>query len=220
MRQIQRNNDFLSFLSNPAYSKNIFDFDNISNVIQNSLLFGIIGADVIKKQLIGSSYNDHGIISSIVLLMHYYENGTIYSLNPLKRAIIELAAIIIYDHTCKYKSLDDSNCRENYPRWSKNPLSILFRVVDDIQEWDRVYFEFKPYSNIRICPVCKMPMLKKEIDFVDWPVMVNEFTKYKHICACNKNEIKNRMRVNFDYDYGSYKQQMSFNNQKINYIIN
>lgn len=219
VRQIQRNKEFIKFLANPAYSKNIFDFDNIRDTIEKSLLFGIVGADEIKKHLSGDSLKmDHGIVSAIVLLTHFYDHGAIYDLDPLKRAIIELAAIVIYDHTSTYKALKDNDYRENYPRWKKNPLSVIFRLADDIQEWDRVYFEVKPYSNIRICPECKMPMLKKEFEQGKGKsYIINEFTKYRHICGCKKEQ--SPWNCQFELEYGAYKQQMSFNNQKINYVI-
>ena len=36
------------------------------------------------------------------MLIHFYEHGTLYKLDPLKRAIIELAALINFDHTASY----------------------------------------------------------------------------------------------------------------------
>ena len=220
-RHIQRNREFVRFVSNPAYNKNIFEFDHIRNIIDRSMLFDIVDADKIKKQLSNKKYGmDHGVISAIVLLIHFYEHGAIYELDPLKRAIIELAAIINYDHTADYAAIeeDEGEHRENFPRWKKNPMSIFFRVVDDIQEWDRVYFHVRPYPNIRICTKCKMPMLKQEFKPIEASnknyYIVNEFTKYKHVCAC-----MNGGEHGYELDYGAYKQQMSFNNQKINYVI-
>lgn len=129
----------------------------ISSVLKSSLLFEVIGEKELEKRLLE---HDHGAYSAIILLFHYYDNGHIFHLPPLKRMVIELSALVIYNHTLKYHFQNKKKACRYQNIYSENPLSYLFRLCDDLQEWERVYFDISMESNFFICPDCKMPMIR------------------------------------------------------------
>lgn len=133
------------------------DISYIHDVLRTSLLFNIVPFKEIKERLLK---HDHGALSSIVLLLFFYKSGQINTMAPVKRAVIELSAVVIYNHTMKYEfqTLKNENLYQNI--YVKNPISYLFRLCDDIQEWQRIYYEITDKSNIFICPKCHMPMIK------------------------------------------------------------
>lgn len=132
---------------------------DLFSLLQNSLLFRVVPFEEIQTRVYQSSI-DHGTLSAIAYLLQFYENGVIFRLPPYKAAAVELAALAIYNHTYVYaisgsgKKADD--CR---PRFSTNPISYLLRVCDDLQEWDRVYFEISSYSNLITCSHCHTPIV-------------------------------------------------------------
>ena len=132
-----------------------FGFDRLNDLLGSSLLFTIV-----EKSELEDYYktSNHGAMSAFVLLMHFYETGTIHALNPIKRAMVEFAALIIFDHTFDYYKDGKTKAK---PSFAKNPLSYTLRFVDDLQEWDRVYFEIRPNSDLRYCEKCKMPIGRK-----------------------------------------------------------
>lgn len=174
-----------SFLPNAM--KFINSIDNVSYLdskLNDSLLYKLISKEEIEERI--KKY-DHGVLSAIILLLYYYDNGKIYSFKKVDRAIIELSALIIYNHTIKYKSHENSrNKKYHYINnvFTKNPLSYLFRICDDIQEWERVYFENTEMSNYLICEKCHTPIIsindRKNAD-----------DKIKYQCTCNENIISN-----------------------------
>lgn len=160
------------------------DISYIHDVLRTSLLFNIISFQEIKQRLLK---HDHGALSAIVLLLFFYKSGQINTMVPVKRAIIELSSVVIYNHTIKYEfqTLKKEHLYQNI--YVKNPISYLFRLCDDIQEWQRVYYEITDKSNIFICPKCLMPMIKIEKN--------NKGIEYR--CACNQ---VSGIRLNeFDY---------------------
>lgn len=147
----------------------------INSLLKDSLLFEVAGSEEIEKRL---AKNDHGTYSAIVLLIQYYDNGHIYKLDPLKRMVIELSALVIYNHTLRYHFQGGKN--ERYDNvYEENPLSFLFRLCDDLQEWDRVYFEINNQGNLFICDRCKMPMIRDLHD------EMMEKGKVPYTCFCN-----------------------------------
>lgn len=144
-------NDYLSAVL-PTDS---IGFDKLNDLLEKSLLFTVCQKDELKTR-----YNefDHGALSAYVFLLQFYEAGAIYSLNPIKKAMIEFAALAMYDHTLRYKISEDKNPHRGKPSFSENPISYLLRVVDDAQEWDRLYFEIRSNSDLRYCEKCKMPI--------------------------------------------------------------
>lgn len=163
-------------------------FDELAAKLNDSLLFTIVSSHEIKAALqIGKSgrYN-HGAYSAIAFLLQFYENGLLFSLSPEKQCAIELAAVAIYNHTAKYDIIEYRK-ENNYcwPVFRQNPVSFLLRFCDDLQEWDRRYFEISSASDLIFCPKCGAPMLMdhkaKDRDAED-PVCL-----YK--CLCNNWEM-------------------------------
>lgn len=156
-------------------------FDELAAKLSNSLLFTIVSSHEIKTALqIGKNgrYN-HGAYSAIAFLLQFYENGLLFSLSPEKQCAIELAAVAIYNHTAKYDIIDykeeNSYCS---PVFRQNPVSFLLRFCDDLQEWDRRYFEISSASDLIFCPKCGAPMLKDlEKDVAD-----ASCAQYKCLC--------------------------------------
>ena len=147
-------------------------FDNIASKLSDSLLFTIISHDEIKKRLewTGSKY-DHGAYSAIAFLLQYYETGAILRLSPEKQCAFELAAIAIYNHTMDYACADKkpAESERNYykPYFKQNPLSFLLHFCDDLEEWDRRYFEISDAPAVSICSTCGgvlMPHIDKDVD--------------------------------------------------------
>lgn len=137
-------------------------FDKIASVLNDSLLFTIVSSHEIKHSLELSNngrYN-HGSYSAIAFLMQFYSNGVIYTLSEEKQCAIELAAVAIYNHTANF-AIVSNNAASNYyqPVFRQNPISFLLRFCDDLQEWDRRYFEFSKDSDLSICEKCLTPML-------------------------------------------------------------
>lgn len=154
-------------------------FDELAAKLNDSLLFTIVSSHEIKAALqIGKKgrYN-HGVYSAIAFLLQFYENGLLFSLSPEKQCAIELAAVAIYNHTAKYDIIEYRK-ENNYcwPVFRQNPVSFLLRFCDDLQEWDRRYFEISSASDLIFCPKCGAPMLK------DWETG-DSCCQYKCLCS-------------------------------------
>ena len=137
-------------------------FDRIRSVLCESLLFTVVPATEIKKRLFDK---DHGAISAIAFLLQLYETGGIYSLPLEKKAAVELAGLTIYNHTIKYYfvSPKDEKAQDYYRTiLMQNPISYMLRLCDDLQEWERVYFEIQNVPAIIMCHKCKTPLIRVE----------------------------------------------------------
>lgn len=161
------------------------DYTAIERSLQNSLLFNLVPSEKIKVRL--DSEDEHGVQSAIVLLMYFCEHGQ--TLSKLQRCAIELAAVVVYNHTNKFAIIDESKVGrlESIPDFvrsdiHKEPLSHIFRMCDDLQEWDRVYFEITDKSNIMICSRCKTPITRKTATDIDKP------ERKKYFCCCSGEE--------------------------------
>lgn len=156
------------------------EIPRINSLLKGSLLFQVVDREEIEERL---KRNDHGALSAIILLVQYYDNGQIFGLQPMKRMVIELSAVVIYNHTLKYR-FQDTKKRERYNNiFTENPISFLFRLCDDLQEWERVYFDISKKSNFFVCSGCKMPMIKRNRDLGDM--------HYK--CFCTKEGINSNL---------------------------
>lgn len=157
------------------------DYSAISRALQNSLLFQTVKSEIIEQRL---DDDDHGAQSAIVLLMYFHLHSN--QLSNLQRCAVELAALVIYNHTNKYKIIDRPKPGRSFELIRsdiyKEPLSHVFRMCDDLQEWDRVYFEITDKSNIFICPVCHTPILRKFGTDIEKP----ECKKYS--CCCRNGD--------------------------------
>ncbi len=131
----------------------------IHATLQDSLLYGVVGQDEVANRV---AARDHGALSAVVLLYKYYDSGELAALTPIKRAAIELGALMIYNHTLKYRNQGNKKSPYYKNVFEENPLSFLFRLCDDLQEWNRIYFDITERSNFFICGKCFMPLIKDD----------------------------------------------------------
>ena len=146
------------------------NFDKITALLGNSLLFRVESISRIRKRVEGNPQAgqkiDHGAVSAIIFLLHFYENGAIHRLEPYKVCAVELAGLAIFNHTNEYTYI--SGKKKDYERnvFFQNPISHLLRISDDLQEWGRIYFQISDQSNLIICNRCKTPIIRiKNKDF-------------------------------------------------------
>lgn len=139
-----------------------YDFRQIMSLLQNSLLFRIVSPQEIRGRIEGAKV-DHGTMSALLFLLHFYENGAIHRLEPYKLCAVELAALAIYNHTNDYTYVGDKDAAYERPVFALDPISYLLRICDDLQEWGRIYFEVSNKSNMIICKNCRMPIIQRRI---------------------------------------------------------
>ncbi len=194
---MQLDKSVIRFLPNSLkFIRYMDNIDYIESKLKDSLLVKTVGIEEIEK---GIKKYDHGTLSAIIFLLYYHDNGKIYSLNKTEVAIIELSALIMYNHTLKYwnqqpkKSINNFDYVQNL--FTKNPLSYLFRICDDIQEWDRVYFQNTEKSNYFICNSCRMPTIKR---YDDKNISKNNllYNPSEYICGCNSETAFYNLRKN------------------------
>lgn len=119
-------------------------FHEIKALLNNSWLFCMVDNGEIMDKY---QKDDHGCLSAISFLMNFYFSGSIYSLTPKKRCIVEVAAIAIYKHTNHYNE-------NNRMVFRLDPISYLLRVVDDLQEWQRFLVVIGETHNYLKCSAC------------------------------------------------------------------
>lgn len=177
-----------------SFIKEINNIEYLDSKLKDTLLLKVVG---IKEIVKGLEKYDHGVLSAIILLLFYYDNGKIYSLSKTEKAIIELSSLIIYNHTIKYKNQEEKRAEYDYVKniFVKNPLSYIFRLCDDIQEWDRVYFENTRESNYTICNNCKTPLVRKHSNCNLKEDSNKELKKIEYSCMCNSENTYN-LRAN------------------------
>ena len=157
---------------NPAlymFTHNAIDsFDTLASKLGASLLFTVVPVSEIQQRLRYNSDKksyDHGAYSAIAFLIQFYDNGQIYSLSQEKQCAIEMAALAIYNHTAKFKAIkNEDNVKYQTMVFEQNPISFLLRFCDDLQEWDRQYFEISKSSDLLFCEKCGTPCLKEKGD--------------------------------------------------------
>lgn len=162
-------------------------FDNISAKLNDSLLFTIVSHDEIRKRMQGEKgkHYDHGVYSAIAFLLHFYETGAIQKLSAEKQCAIEMAAVAIYNHTQKYacnlKPKDALKTNYYQPVFRQNPISFLLHFCDDLEEWDRRYFEISDASALSTCQSCLgtlMPHDPITKDKTPLPISFNHSSQY------------------------------------------
>lgn len=141
-------------------------FDQLAFKLGSSLLFSVVSPHWVRKRLEPNKDGryDHGAYSAIAFLLQFYDSGVIHNLSAEKQCAIELAALAIFNHTSKFKALKpkaDSSYYNMY--FQQNPVSFLLRFCDDLQEWDRRYFEISNTGDLLFCPTCGFPMLKHKL---------------------------------------------------------
>jgi len=166
------------------------DFQEIEKSLGKSLLFQIIKNENIKQSF---EKLDHGTLSAIVFLLHFYKGNSLTSQTPLQVAIIEIAALAMHNHTLKYEQFDGKVADYFRPVYKNNPIAFLLRVADDVQEWDRIYFEFKKNKNFYFCNKCKTPIISTTIR------EGTKKTKSYSLCKCNYSKALGDHKHNCSY---------------------
>lgn len=168
------------------------EIPRIKSVLSQSLLFQTVKGNEIERRL---CENDHGTYSAVILLFHYYDNGAIFHLTPGDRLVIELSALVIYNHTLRYQFQDSGKYHRYQNVYTENPLSYLFRLCDDLQEWDRVYFDISKESNFFVCDRCKTPMMRNLNNKQNVKGKVG-YRCYCNSCGINTNSFPYRKLIN------------------------
>lgn len=186
---MQSGRNILAYIANVYnFGSGHVDFDRIITVLQNSLLFRIVSPKEIRTR-IEKEKIDHGAVSALMFLLHFYENGAIYRLEPYKKCAIELAGLAIYNHTNTYSDILQDNDAKTalYTRCAfvLNPISYLLRVCDDMQEWERIYFEISSHANIIFCNKCHTPIVRRKWKETE----ENDYDVY-YLCNCNQRNDK------------------------------
>lgn len=183
---MQSGRNILAYIANVYnFGSGHIDFDRIITVLQNSLLFRVVSPKEIRERIEREKI-DHGAVSALMFLLHFYENGAIYGLEPYKKCAIEVAGLAIYNHTNSYAYIlggrDAGEALYQRNVFVLNPISYLLRICDDLQEWDRIYFEISSNANIIFCNKCHTPLVRR-----NWE---KENDVY-YLCNCNKKKDKN-----------------------------
>lgn len=140
-------------------------FDQLASKLGSSLLFSVVSPQVVRMRLEAGKEGryDHGAYSAIAFLLQFYDTGSIHSLSAEKQCAIELATLAIFNHTSKFKTQKpkaDTSYFNMY--FQQNPVSFLLRFCDDLQEWDRRYFEISEAGDLLFCPKCGYPLIKRK----------------------------------------------------------
>lgn len=128
------------------------DFAEIKAHLLGSQLFKLVDNRAIKEKY---DKDDHGVLSAISLLMHFYYGGRIYALDSEQKCILEMSAIAIYKHTDRF----ENGFRMVY---RKDPISYMVRLCDDLQEWDRFKLQINDKHNYLRCEYCWKVLLEKD----------------------------------------------------------
>lgn len=162
------------------FRPNAWNFDKIVATLQNSLLFRVVSYQEIKDRIEREKI-DHGAVSALMFLLHFYENGAVYQLTPYKHCAVEIAALAIYNHTNKYSYIEGEAQLYERNVFSLNPISYLLRMSDDLQEWERIYFELSDKANMILCNKCHTPLVRREKIIEN---IKEEYALY-YECMCN-----------------------------------
>lgn len=162
------------------------EFSEIKVYLLESQLFRQVSHDKIQKKY---QENNHGVLSALSLLMHFYYSGRIYSLSDEKRCIIEMAAIAIYHHTDRFSKAE----RMVY---LQDPISYMVRLCDDLQEWERFKLLISEKHNYLLCNDCAKILLEKNREYTCpsckrkyYKVTQIDNRKVNYICLCDGLEI-------------------------------
>lgn len=159
------------------------DFSEIKAHLLGSQLFKLVDNKAIKEKY---EKNNHGVLSAVSLLMHFYYGGRIYSLDREQKCILEMAAIAIYRHTDKF----EKGFRMVY---RNDPISFMVRLCDDLQEWDRFKLLINDKHNYLRCESCWKILLEKNREYtcVGCGKKYRKITqidnrKVNYICLCDE----------------------------------
>lgn len=178
-----RISDYLPSMNHFIHNDGI-DYDKIVSTIHSSLLCSLINEDELRKSLEANSDYEHGAYSAVTFLLSFYETGRIHDLSPDRRIAVELAALAIYNHNIDQVITKNKFSLHSFsyfrPIYSQNPISFLLKLVDELQEWDRRYFELSEKKEYSFCSNCFYPIINYRTNTLfhyDWNT--------KYICGCN-----------------------------------
>lgn len=175
------------------------DFAEIKAHLLGSQLFKLINHQEIRKKY---ERNDHGVLSAIGFLMHFYYGGRIFSLSREQKCILEMSAIAIYRHTDKF----EEGFRMVY---KKDPISYMVRLCDELQEWDRFKLLINDKHNYLRCENCWKILCVDEGEYkcpgcnrAYRKVTQIDNRKVNYICMCDelcleKNDEKVKITIRF-----------------------
>ena len=180
------------------------EFSEIKVYLLESQLFKQVSHEKIAKKY---QEHDHGALSALSLLMHFYYSGRIYSLLDEKRCLIEMTAIAIYHHTDRFTEAE----RMVY---LQDPISYIVRLCDDLQEWERFKLLISDKHNYLLCSDCGKILQEKDREYTCpecgkryHKVTQIENRKVNYICLCDGLEISwNREKVKICFQYHLMKQ--------------
>ncbi|MBQ9913442.1 MAG: hypothetical protein IJO73_04360 [Clostridia bacterium] len=171
------------------------DFDRLFTTIQPSLLCMLVSPKELRKglEVDGNGKYDHGVYSAVTFLLSFYDAGRIHDLSIDKQIAVELAALAIYNHNFGYKITEDSSGGKEAsyfrPIFTQNPISFMLKFCDELQEWDRKYFELSDKEEHFFCSKCMYPIIKYRMNTSDYA------WDTKYVCGCE--DIKNYKSSSF-----------------------
>lgn len=176
------------------------EFAEIKALLLESQLFRQVDHKEIKEKY---AVNNHGVLSAVSLLMHFYYGGKIYSMNMEDRCIIEMSAIAIYRHTDRFQN----GFRMVY---QEDPISYMVRLCDDLQEWNRFRILINDKHNYLQCSKCGKILLEEEREYqctgceckYEKITQINN-RKVNYICLCDSLSIEkaeNHIKITFVFD--------------------
>lgn len=161
------------------------EFSELKAYLLDSKLFQLIDhKDIYEKYL----ENDHGVLSALSFLMHFYHNGKIYALGGEERCIIEMSAIAIYRHTDWFPD----GKRMVY---LTDPISYMVRLCDDMQEWERFKISINEKHNYLRCGKCGRRIPESGGNYIcecGWnykKITMIGNRKINYVCLCDGLEI-------------------------------
>ncbi len=173
------------------------EFSEIKVYLLESQLFQQVDHEEILSKY---NRNNHGVLSALSLLMHFYYSGRIYSLSREKRCMIEMTAIAIYHHTDRFTNAE----RMVY---LQDPISYMVRLCDDLQEWERFKLLISEKHNYLLCNDCGKILQEKDRAYT-CPCCLKKYhkvtqienRKVNYICLCDGLEISkydDKVRIKF-----------------------
>jgi len=175
------------------------DFSEIKVYLLESQLFKQVNHEKISQKY---QEHNHGVLSALSLLMHFYYSGRIYSLSDEKRCLIEMTAVAIYHHTDQFSEAE----RMVY---LQDPISYMVRLCDDFQEWERFRLLISDKHNYLLCNDCGKILQEKDREYTCsscakkyYKVTQIENRKVNYICLCDGLEITGdceRVKVSFQF---------------------
>lgn len=141
-RSVQQIHEFTPFVK--IVSPNVkAAYAELKSVLNASVLFRYVSDEEISAKY---DRDDHGVLSAMGFLIHFYGSGRIHALDAGDKCVIELAANAIYHHT-------DRNDKAPFI-FEYDPVSFMVRLCDDLQEWERFYLLIDNRHNYLKCMDC------------------------------------------------------------------